>query len=112
MADSKQSLEPITLPASNPYANGRQLVFTTGDAKLVRDKIEYVPKEADDFYVVKIDDLLTRIAYDFYKEKVQLPHQYWWVIADANNIRNPLDLTGYVGTEIVIPDILNFKLNN
>lgn len=110
--DSIQSTTPIELLESNMFANGRMIVFSDGTGKLQRDKIEYVPSESDDYYTVKIDDRITGIAYQFYKLKVQLPSHYWWIIADANNIRNPLDLSSYVGKEIVIPNILNFKLKS
>lgn len=108
--DQSLSVSPIELPVSNMFANGRMIVFDDGTGKLARDPITYTPTEPDDYYTVKKDDVLTRIAYKYYKSKVDLPSHYWWIIADANNIRNPLDLSSYVGKEIVIPNILNFKL--
>lgn len=110
--DNIQTVESIELPLSNPYANGRVIVFADGSAKLVRDRIEYVSKEPDDWYTVKHGDRLTSIAYRFYKDKVQLPSHYWWIIADVNKIRNPLDISAYIGKDILIPNILNFKLTN
>lgn len=110
--DNTASVTPIVLPVSNMYANGRMIVFSDGSARLVRDRVTYDPAEPDDYYTVKYGDRLTSIAYRFYRDKVLLPSHYWWIIADANKIRNPLDLSALIGKEIVIPNILNFKLSN
>lgn len=112
--DNISSSAGISLSTSNLYANGRIIVFADGTMKLIRDRIVYSPSEGDDYYTVKINDTLTGIAYKFFKNKVLLPSRYWWVIADANQpaIRNPLDITHLKGKEIVIPNILNFKLTN
>lgn len=110
--DNTLSVNPISLSIGNPYANGRMILFVDGTAKLVRTAKDYQARETDEYYVVKIGDLITRIAYRYYKEKVMLPSHYYWVIADVNKIKNPLDLSAYVGKEILIPNILNFKLIN
>lgn len=110
--DSIVSQKSITLQVSNMYADGRIIQFSDGSTLLVRDRIEYKEIEPDDYYPVKYNDRITSIAYKYYKRIVILPSHYYWVIADANNIINPLDLSSYVGKEIVIPNILNFKLTN
>lgn len=110
--DNVVSISPISLPISNLYANGKILVFKDGTGKLKREPVTYIPSEPDDYYTVRINDRLTSIAYKFYNDKVLLPSHYWWIIADANKIKNPLDLSALVGNEIIIPNILNFKLSN
>ena len=110
MLDSVDQITRISLDEDNPYSNGTQIVFTSGEGKLLRNKIDYAPKEGDDYYTVKIGDDMTGIAYQHYRDKVDRPSRYWYVIADANNIQNPLDLTSFVGLEIVIPDIIPFIL--
>lgn len=112
MSDFKKSVEPIILPKDNLFFNGEQIIFNSGEGKLTREKIAYTGKTNDEYYTVKNSDTITSIAYKKYKDKVERPSHYWWVIADANNIFNPLDLSSYVGDEILIPDILNFQLNN
>ena len=104
------NITPIRLDKSNPYANGRVLVFSDGTKKLVRDFVEYVGGEGDDYHTVRLDDTITGIANKFYKEKVDKPERFWFIIADANNIRNPLDLSTYVGEEILIPNVLDHDL--
>lgn len=108
--DSKTSQSTIELSESNLYSDGQIYVFSTGDARLVRKPLEYQPSDGDAYYPVKIGDTLTRIAYDYYKYYVDQASRYWHVIADANKILNPLDLSQWVGKEIVIPDILRIKV--
>ncbi len=112
MAVDDTKVTQIQLKVSNPYANGRMVIFSDGTGKLVRDFVNYVPNETDEYYTVKIGDVITRIAYKFYRDKVSLPSHYWWIIADANGIKNPLDLSEWKGKELVIPNVLNFKLSN
>jgi hypothetical protein len=112
MASDSNKVSPIQLKISNPYASGRMIVFADGTGVLVRDAIDYVPQETDDYKYIGIDDTLSGIAMRYYRDKVQLPSHYYWVIADANKIRNPLDLSGWIGKQIVIPNILTFKLAN
>lgn len=109
-ADNIQSITPITLPVSNMYADGKMVVFADGTGKLKRTRVVYEPTEPDEYHTVKIGERITQIAYNRYKDKVPNPNHWYWVICDANSIRNPLDLSAFVGKTIVIPNILNFKL--
>ncbi len=112
-ADNTVTSNSIALPLSNMFAvNGKVLVFADGSKKLIRERSTYIASEPDDYYTVKYGDMITNIAYKFYKDKVDKPSHYYWIIADANKIKNPLDLTSFIGKEIVIPNILNFKLSN
>jgi hypothetical protein len=54
--------------------------------------------------------MLDDIAYRFYKDVDPYADKWYWVIADANDIENPLDLSAYVGKDILIPDLLTVKL--
>jgi len=113
MIDNIENVSRISLDPSNLYSSGTQIVYTSGIGRLARPEIEYIRKESDRYHTVKIEDTITRIAYEYYGEHVERSPRYWWVIAIANpEIKNPLDLTAFVGTEIVIPDILNFNLIN
>lgn len=110
MLDLINKITRITLDPSDMYSDGRQVIFNSGEGKLLRDKAAYTGKEGDTYYTVKYGELITSIAYRHYKNKVERPSRYWYVIADANNIINPLDLTSLVGTEILIPDIIAYSL--
>lgn len=88
----------------NLYQNGK--VFNVSDTEqlLLRDLLEVEPEITDNNYIIRDGDELDLIAYNFYKG-VPNASKYWWVIADVNNILNPLDLSGMVGQTIVIPNL-------
>ncbi len=90
--------------------NSRIIDFGDGEYVLIREALEWVPGNEDSYHTVKDGDRLELLAQNFYKGYTENAHRYWWVIADANNIENPLDLTGLLGTNIIIPNILNVKL--
>ena len=53
--------------------------------------------DEDIIHVVKVQDRLDRLAYEYYRNS-----RLWWVIAQANDIDNPT--TGIqVGQELTIP---------
>lgn len=54
---------------------------------------------------------LSGIAYLRYNAVIQNPSQYWWLIAVANDIELPWDLTEWEGRELVIPDMYQFQVN-
>lgn len=110
MLDSIDQVTRILLDAADMYAGGSQIVFTSGEGKLQRTKTIYEGREGDNYHTVKYGEVITGIAYKFYKNKVERPSRYWYIIADANNIQNPLDLSSLVSVEIVVPDIIAFLL--
>ena len=97
----------IELRGNNLYRNGEILSFPEGELMLIRDKIQWQRNTDDEYYTLKEWDRLDTLAYKKYQDYVSDPSKFWWIIADANHIHNPLDLRDYVGKEIVIPNILN-----
>ena len=112
MANSTASF--IELRESNPYAYGQILTDTDPsgnvEERLEREPLVYQGSNNDQYYTVRLGDMLDAIAYRFYKEIEPDADKWYWVIADANEIDNPLDLSAYVGTDILIPDLLTVKL--
>jgi hypothetical protein len=102
--------QTISLRPNNPYSNGRVLVFEDGSAELERDFPVYTGNEKDSYYTVRKSDTIDKIAWMHYRDYVEDGSKYWWIICDVNGIENPLDLSEYVGQEILIPDVLNFQL--
>lgn len=99
----------LEIPENNLYVNGSIVDF--GDEQILqREKLVIIGTELDTYHTVKDEDRLDLIANKRYSGKVPDASKYWWVIADANNIQNPLDLSDLVGSEILIPDILTIKL--
>jgi len=92
------------------YRNGTILIFDNGEGLLVRDLIDFVGGSEDRYHTVKINDRIDLLANLYYKSRVEDASKFWWVIADANNIENPMDLTDFIGTDILIPNIMNVLL--
>lgn len=97
----------LIVKGNNLYRNGRLIDLGGDELMLYRDKLEIKPGEQDKYYTVSTEENLTLIAYKNYRGIVADPSKYWWVIADANNIYDPMDLADYVGEQILIPNILN-----
>lgn len=101
----------IELSPSNLYTHqGRILDFGDGQMVLIREPLEWVHQEGDDFHLVLDSDRLELLAYKYYQGRTTHPERHWWVIADANILENPLDLSGLVGQYLLIPNILNVRL--
>lgn len=93
----------MTVRDNNLYQNGRVFVVD-GEELLLRDTTT-VPRTVFDQYItVRDDDTLDKLAWRAYEGEAADPSKYWWLLADANNIQNPLDITELVGREIVVPD--------
>ena len=104
----------LELRETNLYAAGRLITFPDGTQVLEREFIDYEPTEDDVYHTVKQGDELDEIAFDRYQEVIDPPlaSKLWWVLADANVIENPLDISNLVGVDIVIPNITRFLLIN
>jgi len=100
----------IEVSQSNLYQNGTIIIFDNGEKELVRDRVEWKGSVNDTYYRVRQNDFIDLIAYNVYKDLVENPEFYWWLIADANDIENSLDISEFVGQEILIPDIFTFLL--
>lgn len=95
----------------NMFQTGKIYDFPDeGEKLLLRDKIDYTPSIFDASYSVKTNDTIWGIAYYHYRDKVQYPSRYWWVIADANDIYNPYNISDLIGSKIIIPDIASILL--
>ena len=101
----------LELPENNLYRNGTIIVFDDGTEDLERTEFATSGQEQDVYHLVQVDDRLDRLAYRYYSAQVEDASKYYWLIADANNIENPLDLSELVGTEILIPNVLNAKFD-
>jgi hypothetical protein len=95
---------------SNLYKNA--ILYDLGDNEYLLERQNIVIPDSIDviYHKVLAYDRIDLIAYKYYGNKTADSSNYWWVIADANLIDNPLDLSDYVGKEIIIPDLLTVKL--
>ena len=93
------------LKLNNLYQNGIIYQFEDGKNLLDREPVNIEPTLSDDYHTYIKGQELDQLAYLYYKDIVPDPSKFWWLIADANNIVNPLDLDYLEGTEIIIPNI-------
>ncbi len=101
----------LELRGNNLYRNGSIILFDeTDELILQRDNIDMSGAVTDAYHLVRKEDRLDLLAYNYYKNTVEDASKYWWVLADVNDIFNPLDLSEYVGKEILIPNILTVLL--
>ena len=101
----------LVLRVNNLYRNGEIIAFDNGELALTRSQLEIEGTLQDEYYTVLAKDELTLIAYNKYNKFVEDASKFWWVIADANSINNPLDLSDLVGQEILIPNIITTLLS-
>lgn len=97
-------MEDIKLKDNNLFINGVVEDYGGDEQVLYRDKLTIVGNSLDKYHTVVYSDRLDKLAYRYYKNVSDDPSKLWWVIADANGIHNPLDLSTFVGKEILIPD--------
>lgn len=109
-ADDKSG-EYLELEENNLYAAGYLLIMEGDEQQLLRDPLQWTGSLEDRYHVLTDRDRLDTLAYDYYNDFVADASKYWWVIADANAILNPLDLTDLVGRQLLIPNILNVRLS-
>lgn len=84
----------------DPYVTGFVVTLATGGKLLKRRNLSYsVGNSIDErSHVIRYGEELWMIARKYYGNA-----RYWWVIADVNEIINPIDLTP--GDELIIPPI-------
>lgn len=100
----------LELPDNNLFINGVILDFGGDEKILTREPIEIKGSQNDRYHLVKYRDTLNRLAWEYYQELQEDTSKLWWVIADANNIFNPLDISEYIGKEIIIPDLIRLRM--
>jgi hypothetical protein len=101
----------LTLKNDNLYQTGQIEQYSDGTEMLIREKIAYVKTGKEKIYTIRKGDTLRKIAFDKYKNIISEPQNWWWVIADINEIENPLFLSELIGTKIIIPDLYQAKLS-
>ncbi len=102
----------MELSNHNRYQTARLYNLDSGEY-LRTDRVQWKPQPTDLLHTVTVYDTIDLLAWKYYNAKRENADKYWWLIADANKIHNPLDLSNYVGKQIVIPDItlLDFVRN-
>lgn len=103
-------MSDLILKENNAYSIGYVVEFDEVEKILVREPLGIKGDESDRYHTVTDFDRLDLLAWKYYQNYVEDASKYWWLIADANNIQNPLDLEEFIGKQILIPDIIRVKL--
>jgi hypothetical protein len=105
----------IQVKDSDLYQNGRIIQLDGGEELLYRTPLPPKQEQTDNYIAPKTGDELNLLAYYAYKDIVKNANQYWWLLADRNEVFNPLALNVIVGdgellpiheVELVLPNIL------
>lgn len=100
----------VELNINNLYTTGTVYTYPDGSQKLLRKRIKYVGTVRDSYHLIVQGDTLDALAYKYYSSVALDASKLWWILADANNILNPLDLSSLQGTTIVIPNYYQVRL--
>jgi nucleoid-associated protein YgaU len=92
----------MELREDNPYAYSVEILFDEGDSMLERAPLIISPDPTDTRHRVQQYDTLSDLSGKYYRSS-----KWWWVIADTNNLINPLELE--VGSILIIPDLKRVK---
>lgn len=95
----------VLLKHNNLFREGRIIVDDFDQRMLERDLVVFVESSNNKYHIITEFDRLDLLAYKYYNNIVEDSSKYWWLIADVNQIRNPLDLSLLVGQRIIIPDL-------
>lgn len=106
-------MEVIELSITNLYANGYIVSFDdgSGEQMLLVDPLSIKASEGDIYHPYVNGERLDQIAWKYYSGQVVNASKLWWVIAFANNIFNPFDMSEYAGAHLLIPDIQKILLH-
>lgn len=110
----------IEVRPNNLFANGYHVEFPAdGEGMLIRDKYKITGDRLDEYHTLVEGQALDQLAWQYYKGQLDDASKYWGVIADANGVHNPFDmsvvdgdgfLVSSVGKDFLIPDIQKVKL--
>lgn len=104
--------ESITVQAYSPFITGQIVRFDDGTTELDFGDVNIVRTKNDAYVTPEGGDDLFQIAFDSYKDVIDDAGKYYWLIATANDIDNPLDPEEFTGRELIVPYMIDFKLNN
>ena len=103
--------EEIEFEDHDRFQGGTIFIFDDGIVDIEAPEWKEPDNFRFDLHQVVMGESLDRIAFRYYRDKVQNASQYWWLIAQANDIERPWDLSDWAGEKLVIPDIYQVKLN-
>lgn len=101
----------LKLKEYDPYAGGRLNTYSTGEQELIARTYERPTPPKFKVHTVTEGETLSYIAWLYYNGVDQDPSKWLHLIALDNGIEKQWDLSDFVGKEIRIPDLIQFKLS-
>lgn len=97
----------LELNSNNLFINGFIVSYQDGsnDELLLRENLEIEGTTLDQYHTLTEGQDLDFLAWFYYKELADDPTKFWWVIADANAIFDPTDISNLVGKNLLIPEL-------
>lgn len=100
----------IDIPLNNLYMTGYLLPQDdNAEDLLYRISLSIKPEWEDRWHIVQNEDELDDLAQYYYGPVANNAHALWWLIAEANGISNPLDISYLIGINILIPEYFRIK---
>lgn len=99
----------ISVKRDNPYRDGTLYEFGN-EALLLESDFSYTAGIEDRYHRVQDHDTLPSLAQKYYGKQRRYAFRLWWVIAKANEIVDPFDITNLSGQDILIPDLAKLEV--
>lgn len=97
----------MELRNDDPYSLGTITLFDDGEIALDPPRVVLRRSPLDAYFTTIEDDNFPDISFQAYNSS-----RFWWLIYLANEVFFPFDLEADYGTNIVVPDMETFKMNN
>lgn len=101
------------LRQNNRFAGGSIETFADNTQELVAPNYENALLAVKDYQLksISVGNEITCIAHEVYKNIVSDAGKFYWLLCEANDIDKAWELDNLAGSDLVIPDIVQFKLN-
>jgi len=89
------------------YANGYVITDANGNNILLRNRLQYPVADTDKYVLIRSGETLPAFAYRVYKDAIgaDAAQRSWHVLAEANSIFDPFDLSNYYQTYLRVPKL-------
>ena len=100
----------VEISRENVYSNATIISYTNTEHILQRQPISIAQNNRSRQHVVKQGETLDLIAWQYYQAESQNASALWWVIAEANEIVDSLNIAHLTGETIIIPNLSDVYL--
>ena len=95
----------IEISRENVYNNGTIISYSDTEHILQRQPITIAQNNRSKKHILQQGETLDLLAWQYYNSESKNASSLWWIIAEANNIIDSLDIAHLIGKTIIIPDL-------